>query len=166
MRFAWLVVAWLVGCGPAKEWHAGMSARVLIDPQLTALSADAKQAAADRLDQFGISIGEGSKVIRVSDGSGNLGCQTSTPGAVVAAYTTDRIWVCPRFADATAKTPRGAYLVLSHEMGHLLGLVGHLPAGGNLMAPILDNYKTLSAFSARDVAAICGAGHVDSPACD
>ena len=93
-------------------------------------------------------------------------CGAGAPGAVVVAHTTDRIWVCSAIVETLKKTPRGPYLVVSHEMGHMLGLVGHLPAGrGNLMSPILDDYKGASGFSEADLRAICAAGHVDSPAC-
>ena len=155
----------LTACGPTPEWRAGSPVSVVVDPDLP-ISADvARQAVADRLGQFGIPVGAGTRSIRVSFGSSAPGCSTRVPGAVVAAYTADRIWVCSGIKEATAKTPRGPYLVVSHEVGHVLGLVGHLPAGGNLMAPILDNYKDLSGFGPADLAAICQSGQVASPAC-
>jgi hypothetical protein len=156
----------LTACGPTPEWRAGSPVSVVVDPDLPISTDVARQAVADRLSQFGIPVGAGTRSIRVSFGADAPGCSTRVPGAVVAAYTADRIWVCPGITEATAKTPRGPYLVVSHEMGHMLGLVGHLPAGqGNLMSPILDDYKGASGFGPADLAAICAAGHVDSPAC-
>ncbi len=157
----------LTACGPTPTWKAGSPVRVEVDPDLPVPTDDVRQAVADRLAQFGIPVGStGSRSIRVSFGASAPGCSTRVPGAVVAAYTAERIWVCPGITEATAKTPRGLYLVVSHEMGHMLGLVGHLPAGqGNLMSPILDDYKGASGFGPADLAAICSAGHVDSPAC-
>ena len=156
----------LTACGPTPEWRAGSPVQVEVDPDLPISTDVARQAVADRLGQFGIPVGStGTRSIRVSFGADAPGCSTRVPGAVVAAYTSDRIWVCSGIKETTAKTPRGPYLVVSHEVGHVLGLVGHLPAGGNLMAPILDNYKDLSGFGPADLAAICSAGHVDSPAC-
>ena len=149
-------------CGPNPEWRAGSPVRVEVDQDLPVPTDDVRQAVADRLAQFGIPVGEGGRSIRVSF---DLSCGAGAPGAVVVAHTTDRIWVCQAITEATAKTPRGPYLVVSHEMGHMLGLVGHLPAGGNLMAPILDNYKDVAGFGPADLAAICSAGHVASPAC-
>ena len=156
----------LTACGPTPTWKAGSPVRVEVDQDLPISTDDVRQAVADRLGQFGIPVGAGSRSIRVSFGASAPGCSTRVPGAIVAAYTADRIWVCPGIKEATAKTPRGPYLVVSHEMGHMLGLVGHLPAGqGNLMAPILDNYKDVAGFSGADMAASCSAGHVESPAC-
>lgn len=138
--------------------------RVDIDPDLPIATSIARQAVTDRLAQFGIPTGSGPRVIRVSF---DPACPAGGPGTVVVAHTTpDRIWVCQAILDTLLKTPRGPYLAVSHEMGHMLGLVGHLPAGGNLMAAILDNYKDATGFSAADIRAICAAGHIASPACD
>ena len=164
-KFLLLPLLLLTACGPTPEWRAGSPVQVEVDPDLPISTDVARQAVADRLGQFGIPVGAGSRSIRVSFGSSAPGCSTRVPGAVVAAYTAERIWVCSGIKEATAKTPRGPYLVVSHEVGHVLGLVGHLPAGGNLMAPILDNYKDLVGFNGSDLAAICAAGHVASPAC-
>ncbi len=154
----------LTACGPDPEWRAGSPVRVEVDPDLPISTDVARQAVADRLSQFGIPVGAGTRSIRVSFDSS---CGAGAPGAVVVAHTTDRIWVCSAITETLAKTPNGPYLVISHEMGHMLGLVGHLPAGaGNLMAPILDNYKGAMEFGPADLAAICAAGHVASPACD
>lgn len=153
----------LTACGPTPTWKAGSPVRVEVDQDLPISTDDVRQAVADRLGQFGIPAGGGGRSIRVSF---DPACGAGAPGAVVVAHTTDRIWVCQAITDTLKKTPRGPYLVVSHEMGHMLGLVGHLPAGqGNLMSPILDDYKGASGFGPADLAAICSAGHVASPAC-
>ncbi len=154
----------LTACGPTPEWRAGSPVRVEVDPDLPVSMDVAREAVADRLGQFGIPVGAGTRSIRVSF---DPACGAGAPGAVVVAHTTDRIWVCQAITETLKKTPRGPYLVVSHETGHMLGLVGHLPAGqGNLMSPILDDYKGAMGFGPADLAAICSAGHVESPACD
>ncbi len=152
-----------LACGPTPEWRSGSPVRVEVDPGIPIPVETARQAVADRLAQFGIPAGDsGSRSIQVGY---DPVCGPPKVGAVVVAHTSDKIWVCPAIVDTLKKSPRGPYLVISHEVGHVLGLVGHLPAGGNLMAAILDNYKDLSGFSGADLRAICSSGNVDSPTC-
>ena len=138
----------------------------MVGPDLP-ISADvARQAVADRLGQFGIPVGAGTRSIRGFGLRPPQDARRRVPGAVVAAYTAERIWVCPGITEGDRQDAEGPYLVVSHEMGHMLGLVGHLAAGQEpLMSPILDDYKGAMGFGPADLAAICAAGHVASPAC-
>lgn len=162
-----VLLAILPACGPEPYWGSTKPVRIEIGEGVPIPAETIRQAIADRLAQFSIPVSEaGSHTVKVQfdPACSCVGCRVDGPTRT-AAYTTDRIKICDGIEDVMAKTPRGPYLVLGHELGHLLGLHRHLPAGGNLMAPIFDNYKDLGGYSPSDIAAICQAGSVSSPTC-
>ena len=172
MRLQTLLISALLSilpsCGPEPYWGASKPVRIEIGEWVPIPTDTIRAAITDRLSQFEIPVSDaGTRIVRVQfdPACSCAGCQVAGPTRT-AAYTTDRIRICDGIEDVMTKTPRGPYLVLGHELGHLLGLHRHLPAGGNLMAPIFDNYRDLSGYSAADLTAICQAGQIASPTCD
>lgn len=171
MRLSKLLISALLttlACGPEPYWGASKPVRIEIGGNVPIPTETIRQAITDRLSQFEIPVSEaGSHTVRIQfdPACSCAGCQVAGPTRT-AAYTTDRIKICDGIEDVMTKSDRGPYLVLGHELGHLLGLHRHLPAGGNLMAPIFDNYRDLSGYSAADLTAICQAGQTASPTCD
>ena len=169
MRLQTLLISALLltACGPEPYWGSSKPVRIEIGEYVPIPTDTIRQAITDRLAQFEIPVSEAgyhTVKIQFDPACGCVGCRVDGPTRT-AAYTTDRIKICDGIEDVMTKSDRGPYLVLGHELGHLLGLHRHLPAGGNLMAPIFDNYRDLSGYSAADLTAICQAGSVSSPAC-
>lgn len=75
----------------------------------------------------------GTRSIRVSFGASTR-MLTRVPGAVVSAYTAERSLGLFGDQGGDRQDAEGSLPGRLHEVGHVLGLVGHLPAGGNLMA--------------------------------
>ena len=156
----------LSGCDGlySKPWREGTPVRISSDWDVPVQVDVITTAITDRLAQFGIPVSEtGMYNIHVSYDARCVcaGCVMNT-----VAYTTNGINVCASISDTVLKTDKGPYLVIGHEVGHILGLHTHLPANGkNLMAPVLDYYKDVSGFSVDDIKAICASGYVESSVC-
>lgn len=128
----------------------------------------ARQAISAGLWQFGGILGAGAdgQDIHIDydpDCNVNINPQFA---AAVSPSNRSRIVVCPRYAqslkDFGGDEAKTADVTIKHELGHVLGLDYHASTG--LMKAVNDG--SLRMFQTSDIAAICGAGHVISPACD
>lgn len=155
------------GCGnerlPWTEWQP-----IVLHIQTEYLPApSALRALTEGLAQFGLSTtAQDGPGIYVLSAAAAL-CSAKT-FAVVQSNAQDTIHVCARTAELARVNgiESSADTVLKHELGHVLGLMRHLPEQpGVLMAAEHINVPSPRVFGPLDIEAICSAGRVQSKVC-
>lgn len=163
-----VLLAFLAGCGSNGEdvsrWSAAVPFRLSFAQDYPFSRAETERAVSEGLAQFAAKL--------TPDGTQNIVIDYDPAcvghlefAAVVDGFRRSRIIVCPAYrqaiADFKGDERKAADVTIKHELGHVLGLRGHIPAG--LMQAVSNGtYRT---FQQEDIVAVCAAGVLSSVAC-
>lgn len=168
MKIAFLL-AFLAGCGSVSEdtfrWMAWVPFRLTITDAYPFSRVEAERAVTEGLGQFAAKLTlDGDQNIVLDYDPMCVGHLEWT--ATVDSFKRSRIIGCPAYRNALSNEFRGderkaADVIIKHELGHALGLRGHIPAG--LMQAVSDgSYRS---FQSADIVAVCSAGVLSSVVC-